>query len=392
MKKTLVAIAALTAVSAFAQSTVTIEGYFDRGYTKVNNSNDAKDVKSVSSSAGTTSLRFKGSQDLGGGLSAGFLSTTDYADLAGTNQDSTATTASSIQTGGFNNSQAYMEVVSKDAGTLRMGTVNNEVLTATTAVAAPAFSTGIGSSYSSAWSTHDGYGSGVTGSGGIVSKSTLGATNGGARGIRQANTIKYISPKFMDVTFAYGMAPKNNTATSVDTAAGTTTTSTVDTVGVKDMSLRYAAGPLDVMYASLKYDVGGASAPFNGSLTAGSTNTQTMTAVTYTVLPTLKLHAGAGKSKASATTLANSSSTQFGATYTMGAFVIMAQTAKVDNKNAVTTFTGDRKMTGLGLDYNLSKTTRAYVRYDNLKLNDGYTSAVSGDSIKRTAIGVSQSF
>jgi len=384
MKKTLVASAALTAVSAFAQSTVTIEGYFDRGYTKVNNSNDAKDVKSVSSSAGTTSLRFKGSQDLGGGLSAGFLSTTDYADLAGTNQDSTATTASSIQTGGFNNSQAYIEVVSTTAGTLRMGTVNNEVLTATTAVAAPAFSTGIGSTYSSSWSTHDGYGSGVTGSGGIVSKSALGATNGGARGIRQANTMKYISPKFMDVTFAYGMAPKNST----------TLDGTVDTVGVKDMSLRYAAGPLDVMYASLKYEVGtGFAAPLNGSLTANSTNTQTITAVTYTVMPELKLHAGAGKSKASATTLANSSSTQFGATYTMGAFVVMAQTAKVDNKNAATTtLTGDRKMTGLGLDYNLSKTTRAYVRYDNLKLNDGAATATAGDTIKRTAIGVSQSF
>ena len=388
MKKTLVALAALASMSAFAQSTVIIEGYFDRAYTKTNSTNDTKDVKAISSSAGTTSLRFKGTQDLGGGLSAGFLSTTDYADLAGANQDSTATTASSIQTGGFNNSQSYLEVASKDLGTLRMGTVNNEVLTATTAVAAPAFSTGIGSSYSSAWSSHDGYGTGTTGSGGIVNKVALGATAAGARGIRQANTIKYISPNIMGATVSYGIAPKNNAASSTDT-----TTTTVDTVGVTDMSVRYVAGPLDVMYASLKYQVGGASAPLNGSLTAGSTNTQTMTAVTYTVMPTLKLHAGAGKSKASAESLANSSSTQFGATYTMGAFVIMAQTAKVDNKNAATaTLTGDRKMTGLGLDYNLSKTTRAYVRYDNLKLNDGAATATAGDSLKRTAIGFSQSF
>jgi predicted porin len=272
-----------------------------------------------------------------------------------------------------------LEVVSATAGTLRMGTVNNEVLTATTAVAAPAFSTGVGSAYSSSWSTHDGYGTGVTGSGGIVVKTALGADKAGSRGIRQANTIKYISPKVMDVTFSYGMVPKNST----------TPDGTADTVGVKDMSLRYTAGPLDVMYASLKYDVGAGTVPTNGSLTANSSNTQTITAVTYTVLPTLKLHAGSGKSKASDTALANSSSTQFGATYTMGAFDIMAQTAKVDNKN---TTAYDRKMTGLGLNYNLSKTTRAYVRYDNLKLNDGAATAVSGDSIKRTAFGVSTSF
>jgi len=384
MKKTLVALAALAATSAFAQSSVSITGYFDRGYVTTNNTNNTKDAKGLGSNAGTTGFQFRGTQDLGGGLSVGFLSGTDFADLAGANQDSTTTVASSIQTGGFNNAQSFLEVASKTAGTLRMGTVNNEVLTAATGVAAPAFSTGIGSAYSSGWSTHDGYGTGTTGSGGIVNKVALGATAAGARGIRQANTIKYISPKVMDVTFSYGMAPKNNAASSTDT-----TTATVDTVGVTDMSLRYTAGPLDVMYASLKYDVGSNSAPLNGSLTAGSTNTHTITAITYTVMPTLKLHAGSGKSKASDTALANSSSTQFGATYTMGAFDIMAQTAKVDNKN---TTAYDRKMTGLGVNYNLSKTTRAYVRYDNLKLNDGAATAVSGDSIKRTAFGVSTSF
>jgi len=378
MKKTLVAIAALAAFGAQAQSSVTMEGYFDRGYTVTNNTNDAKDAKAVSSSAGTTSLRIKGSQDLGNGLSAGFLITTDFADLAGANQDSTTPVASSIQTGGFNNSQSYLEVISQTLGKVQLGTVNNEILTATTAVAAPAFSTGVGSAYSSSWSTHDGYGTGVTGSGGIVTKTALGADKGGSRGIRQANTIKYVSPSFSGVTVAYGMAPKNSTAAD----------GTVDTVGVTDMSLRYTAGPLDVMYASLKYDVGtGYAAPTNGSLTAGSTNTQTMLAATYAVLPTLKLHAGSGKSTASATSLANSSSTQFGATYTMGQFVIMAQTAKVDDKN---TTAYDRKMTGLGLDYNFSKTTRAYVRYDSLNLNTA--TASSGSEIKRTAIGVSQSF
>jgi predicted porin len=138
----------------------------------------------------------------------------------------------------------------------------------------------------------------------------------------------------------------------------------------------------------LKFEVG-ATAPANGGLTANTDNTQTLLAASYAVMPTLKLHAGFGESKASTTTIANSKSTQYGVTYTMGNIDLMAQMASVDNKNA-TAF--DRKMTGLGLNYNLSKTTRAYVRYDNLKLNDGAATAVAGDTIKRTAFGVSRSF
>jgi predicted porin len=383
MKKTLVAIAALAAFGAQAQSSVTMTGYFDRGYLATDNSNNASDFKGLGSNAGTTGLVIRGTEDLGNGLSAGFSIGTDFADLAGASQDGAATTASSIQTGGFNNAQSFLEVASKTIGTLRLGTVNNEILTAATGVAAPALSTAVGSAYSSAFSTHDGYNTGRGGNGGIVNVAALGATNGGARGIRQANTIKYISPKFMDVTVAYGFVPKNENGT-------------VDTVGVTDMSIRYAKGPLDIMYASLKFEVG-ATAPANGGLTANSDNTQTLLAASYAVMPTLKLHAGFGESKASATTIANSKSTQYGVTYTMGNIDLMAQMASVDNKNGLTSpatgvaYTGDRKMTGLGLNYNLSKTTRAYVRYDNMKFNDGAL-ASNGDTIKRTAFGVSRSF
>jgi predicted porin len=376
MKKSLVALAALAATSVFAQSSVTLDGYIDRGYLTTNNTDNTKDSKVLSSAAGTTTIGIKGVEDLGGGMKAGFWISTDWSDLAGASQDGTAATASSIQSGGFANSQNFIELVSASTGTLRLGNINNEILTATTGVAAPAFSTGVGSVYSSAFSVHDGYGTGKVGSVGFLEKGTLGATNGGVRGIRQVNTVKYISPKFSGFTFAYGMAPKNENA-------GTGT----DTVGATDMSIRYANGPLDVMYASLKYKVG-RTAPANGSLTANSDNTHTMLAASYAVMPTLKLHAGFGSSKASDTALANAKSTQYGVTYNMGAFDIMANMAKVDNKNATAY---DRKMTGFGVNYNLSKTSRVYFRMDDIKLNDGGT-VTSGDSIKRNVIGVSRAF
>jgi len=378
MKKTLVALATLSSIAAFAQSSVKIEGYFDRGYVKTDNSNSAKDSKTIGSNAGTTSVRFLATEDLGGGLSATALFGADFADLAGVNQDATTTVASSMQTGGFNNAQSYLEIKSVAAGSLRLGVVNNEILTvATGGIASPAFSTGVGSAYSSSFSTHDGFGTGVTGSGGVVSYSTASATNGGARGIRQANTVKYISPNISGVTFAYGIAPKNDNGSS----------STVDTVGVQDMSIRYTNGPLDVMFSQLKYEVGSV-APLNGSLLASATNKQTLTGASYLIMPTLKLHAGFGASTVDTASYGNSSTNQYGLTWNAAPNIdVMYVTATVNDKNAVNY---DRKMTGFGADYKLSKTTRAYFRMDNLNLNTNTVS--SGTEIKRTAFGVSTSF
>ena len=62
----------------------------------------------------------------------------------------------------------------------------------------------------------------------------------------------------------------------------------------------------------------------------------------------------------------------------------------LNNRNGSKSVSNDRKMTGLGVNYNLSKTTRAYVRYDNLNYNTA--ASASGSNIKRTAIGVSTSF
>jgi predicted porin len=378
----------------------------DRGYTVTDSTSDKKDVKGISSSAGTTGIIIAASEDLGGGLRVGASIATDWAEAGGLTQDAATPTSSNASAtapgvangniptagGSFGNAQSFLFIQDAKLGTLRLGNVNNEVLTAVTGVGAP-FSTGIGSAYSSSWSVHNGYGTGATNRNNQVVVGAAGATNAGVRGIRQVNTVKYVSPKFMDVTFSYGIALKNDNGATVGSGSETST------VGATDMSIRYTQGPLDVMYASLKYTVG-ADASFNGgnlsgasavsALTANSTNTHTVLAGSYAVMPTLKISAAQGGSKASADSIANSKFTQYGVTYTMGQIDIMAQTAKVDDKNATSTF--DRKMTGLGVNYNFSKTARAYVRYDNLKLADGAATATAGDSIKRTAIGISKSF
>ena len=379
MKKTLVALAALASVSAFAQSSVTLDGYIDRAVTVANNTNSAKSTKGLSSAAGTSTVGIKGVEDLGNGLKAGFWISTDWADLAGTNQDSTATTASSIQTGGFANSQSFIELVSAQAGTIRLGTINNEILTNATSVASPAFSTGIGSAYSTSFSTHNGIGTGTSGSGGIANQQAAitSTANVGARGIRQANTVKYISPTYYGVTVAFGQSAQNDQGTA----------GTGDTVGVTDASIRYTNGPVDVMYTTLKYVVG-ANAPTNGGLTVNSSTEQSLLGAAYQVLPTLKLHAGFGQTKSS-TSVFQGKSAQYGVTYNVTPMIdVLAQVAKFDDTS---TTDKDRKMTGLGVNYNFTKTTRAYLRYDSINYGSNVATAL-GSELKRTAIGVSKSF
>jgi len=388
MKKTLVALAALASVTAFAQSSITIDGYIDRGFAATNNTNDAKDFKGVSSNAGTTTIGIKGVEDLGSGMKVGFSINTDWNDVGSLTQDGASIATASVtfltasgnvasQLGAFANSQSFLEFTSSDFGTVRLGTPNNDMVTNATSIASPAFSTGIGSAYSSSWSIHNGIGTGVTGYGGIASLTAISATGGGARGIRQANTVKYISPVMNGFQVSYTNAEQNSNSG----------TSTVDTVGVTEAALRYTNGPLDVMYNKLEYKVGGGSAPLLGSLTASTSSAMTLLGASYQVMPTLKLHFGSGTSSASTATIASTTSTQIGATYTMGQIDILAQQAKM---NDTSTNNFDRKMTGLGVNYNLSKTTRVYYRADNLNLSTN--ASATGSSIQRQAVGISRSF
>ena len=349
----------------------------DRGYTITDSNKAAEDKKAISSSAGTSTVGIKVTEDLGGGLKAGLSINTDFADAGSLTQDTSGTTPTASAT--FANSQSFMFIEDAKLGKVQLGNINNEILTALTGVGAPSFSTGVGSSYSSSWSVLNGYGNGKTDKQNQVHLTTNDNETAGARGIRQANTVKYVSPNFSGVTVAYGQALK------VDQASGAN-----NTVGVTDMSLTYANGPLTVMYASLKFNVGANDVTANGSLTAGTTNTHAAWAASYAVMPTLKFHAAIGSSKSSNGTIADSTFNQYGVTYTVGQFDIMAQTAKVDDK---LTANIDRKMTGLGVNYNLSKRTRVYARYDSLDRDTAHAhDSAKNTELKRTAVGISHSF
>jgi predicted porin len=70
MKKTLIAVAALVATGAFAQSTMTISGMIDAGYQTVTQASGTV-VNNIASTTASR-LRFVGANDLGGGMKGNF--------------------------------------------------------------------------------------------------------------------------------------------------------------------------------------------------------------------------------------------------------------------------------------------------------------------------------
>jgi len=393
MKKTLVALAALSAVSAYAQSSMSFTGLFDRGYQLVSNSGNSGVVKNVASNSGTTRFEVRGTEDLGAGMKANFFIETDWNPIA----SATATSSTVTTLGGFANSEAWVNLQTTN-GTIKLGAPNNESFVAASGVAQPAFSTGIGSIYSSNFSLHNGAGTGnATGSGSTLTwVNNDGATGGtGARTVRQDNTIKFESNSMDGFKFAIGWAPKNDyVANKVGASAANTTTGNAGTL---EYGIRYTNGPLDAMYAATTYDVGTYTTVSGGTaitapalLTktnlAGQTLTHAVTAANYQVLPVLKVHVGLFSSKSSSDTV-NSSGLSYGASYVAGKTDLMVNYGKLDDK---TSSNYDRKILGLGANYNLSKTTYLYYRYD--KINYSTAVAVTGSDQTRNALGFAVKF
>lgn len=91
MKKSLIALAALSAASAFAQSSVTVYGRFDAGFTRDSGGlAGANTVSRLDSGiAGGSRLGFRGVEDLGSGLKANFVMETGFCGDSNANTSTT---------------------------------------------------------------------------------------------------------------------------------------------------------------------------------------------------------------------------------------------------------------------------------------------------------------
>lgn len=212
MKKSLFALAAVTAFAgaAQAQSSVTVYGIIDVGYIGGNDKTGAgaaKNLNTFGTSAESSSrLGFKGTEDLGGGLSAFFTVESDV------NTNSTAAVT------GVNNRQAFAGLKKKGIGQAAFGAQYTLLHDATSATSPTGNTNVMGDVI---YPKNSG---GVTAINGNANGSTIGYT------LRGYNALKFQSDKFagFGVNAFYNLNNSNTdqTAGSSTTAIGGTNNTT----------------------------------------------------------------------------------------------------------------------------------------------------------------------
>ena len=322
MKKSLVALAALAATGAFAQSSVTISGQVDIG---VVNPVGAQKTRIDQAANGANSIHFSGSEDLGGGLKANFRLTQRFSPESGMN-DGTAGNRPSFQgettvglSGGF--------------GAVRLGRAVTAVQSwlplsdPWATYQAASLAAGVGTPPP----TYVGSYASANGSGAIAGGDNAAGSGSGAA---RVDGIHYSSPSFGGVTVdvTYGLKATQLTGTTVNAANN-----------FVSAAVSYNSG------AGLVLRAGYENNRADDKLTAFQASYDfkvAKLAVGYTVVDY-------------AAVAADRKGYTIGATVPMGAITIKGgyTRSKLDGAAA------DLKKVGIGLDYALSKRTTLYTSY-----------------------------
>ena len=402
MKKTLVALAAAAATGAFAQ--VAITGTIDLGI----QSRDAQDTtaKSVGlakNSTTTSVMGFYGTEDLGGGLKAGFklewtLTPEASSSLNAAGQTLPAASGSFFSGTPFNSEQFLS--LSGNWGTVRAGEPNAAVFRAQ-GVSQP-LGTGLGSGYHSTTFSRLGY------VGGYGIGSFMGNANGSGstlRVIRHQKTMQYETPVMSGFSAMAEYSVGNDNKTSLNAS------NTPTFVG---LLVNYSAGPLNVAAAYNKYSSGtnGITGNVNGAGTSGLTLTTIslganadvtyqFLAANYTVGQNT-FYTGMSNVRASNATEDSQSwniAYKFAAAANLDFYANLVSTqSALSGSQLLTLGNGttvqatnnlNKKMLGLGADYRLSKRTALFARYESVDTNTDNTA--SGES-NITAFGVRHQF
>jgi predicted porin len=391
MKKTLVALAALASVSAFAQSTVTLSGIVDLGYQNISNLGGQNTSQVGQNGARTSTFKFNGVEDLGGGMNANFQfevqpsyiaadgnkfnasypATTANAAVAAGAQ---STNAASAQSGLVGKGQSFIGLTDAKLGTVQFGTINTATFGAYAAVSQ--LGTGIGS----------GYGSG----------NTFGDFT------RVESSVAYKSPVINGFDVSLLRGTDNESQFGVKGSTGTGVTLRRPTV--TDIGVGYTNGPVAVKFGRLASKATAAEASGAGVVTT----TQMLGGAYNAGFAKFSLGTGSVKAEGGATssTKADYKLTVAAVTVPFGANRVIAQTGslRVDNGASTSVVVGAKaKTSGIALERDLSKRTFAYLRYENTDLG-GYAAGAffvngaalsnwnNGSTRKITSVGISHSF
>ena len=387
MKKTLVAIASLAAVSAFAQSSVSITGIIDAGYQA--NTYKGVNVSGIANNgAATSTIQFNGVEDLGGGLKATFKLNSDFNPTAGNGNAGyggvatgqsvglTSTTGVAGSSGSWLNSEMKFGLTG-GFGEIYTGVINNMTLDA--GGTGNPFGTAIGSGFRALYNTD------VIG--------ILGSSGTAGSAVRHDHAFLYVTPSFNGLTASIYNVKKNDAAAS---DAFSTTFGNYDRAGVAEYNVKYNQGPINLSMTN-QTQTGVGLTQLNAS-TGVLVDTKLQTLGANYALGNAKYFFMNQTSKVTSTSSNNASYRSAGATYTMGDITWLAQAGSLTNKSVTS---GDNKSTlvGLGADYALSKRTSLYGRYESIADKSGYVinptklTALSGDTTRvRSAIGIRHTF
>ena len=366
MKKSLIALAALAATSAFAQSSVTMYGNIDVGYGSHKTTNLSGTVATKSSgvmdgSYAGSRIGFRGTEDLGGGLKANFVIEQGFAPTAadGFNKR-TGSAFHQVDNGGTystgNNRQSFVGA-SGGFGEIRAGYqyTNSYDLVAFNGLSRSEFNGG-------------GFQNGTSG---------IASLSAHANGTR-ANAITYISPTMGGLTIKAQIGQGTGRKEMSNNSAAGVNGFNENNNAYTSLMAAYAQGPVFLAAAYSKSDqkvnnaTAGDTLDIFGALLATqpshATNTaaRAQTAMTYGGsydLKVAKLSFTMAKNEgapASSTVESVTKSRQYSVIVPVGAAELVASTGGI-KRNTGATINNDFTGTFYGVNYNLSKRTVAYV-------------------------------
>jgi len=360
MKKSLIALAALAATTAFAQTTTGAAGFQIAGNMNAGLVSQNYFGNKVSgfeqNGMGTSQIQIRAQEDLGDGWNAHLIHVTDWQLM--TNQGDAG--VPTVQAGGitsnngskgtFGNDQKMVGLTSP-YGTVNFGTINNQSLYGGVVLLNPQW----GTSYAG------GYGS-------------VNCADPTCTIVRYDNTMEYKSPVMSGFQLFGQVAQKQNKAVTTN---WTQTLGAMNQPGMTEISAKYSQGPFIAQVTRLDTDatdIATGAFASTAALAATSANTKrslsTATGV-YDMGNGLRFGALYQQVKAPTTATTTSSdrtATQFNAIYTLGVNTFGVNYGTSKENNALKTLGGGMTstFTSVGYKYAMSKMTSLEAKFENL--------------------------
>lgn len=354
MKKIFAILALAVTSAAFAQN-VTISGNFDAGYSSTNAQDNTADKQELLGNGASTSLiKFAGTEDLGGGVKAGFVGTHLFSATSG--QTGNGTAASS--TNNLFNDEFWVGLEG-GFGAVKLGAPNSGIHE-TNSKSQP-FGTALGGGYSS------------TGINRLLGQTTtlgvnqfVGGATANGRVIRNEKSVRYDTPTVAGFSANYVFAAQNDNSA----------TATSNSNGFNNATVNYTNGALNIAYSNAKASAGANAAQGNGAagaLTANADVKYQFLAANYTV-GAATVYGGLTTGKTVGLTGGDKevTSRNVAVKYAVTPMVdVLANYVKVNDKAA--TSAKDQDLTAISAIYKFSKRTSTYVtyqKYDTDKSSD----------------------